>query len=250
MGGGPDPSSRPISGASVMAGRERGCLWPLTPDLVLAAGCWSGPLSVSASRAASACWTSTTSGWSSAAGRGLRPEVPVWASAGPTPACPAPASAGPRARPWRPAPSTAGVHLAAPVSTGLGRALGRLCICGWGLSPPEPRPFSPPGPTCADEKNPCQPNPCHGAAPCRVLPGGEAKCECPLGRGGPLCQTGGGRHAGMGSAGGSGWAQQWACRGPWGRGLEPSVSPRPPQPQKRTVTSPSWPTSVAPPSWS
>lgn len=49
-----------------------------------------------------------------------------------------------------------------------------------------------PGPTCAEEKNPCEPNPCHGAAPCRVLPGGEARCECPLGRGGPLCQTGGG----------------------------------------------------------
>lgn len=45
------------------------------------------------------------------------------------------------------------------------------------------------GPTCADEKNPCQPNPCHGAAPCHVLPGGEAKCECPLGQGGSLCET-------------------------------------------------------------
>ncbi|XP_072831808.1 agrin isoform X3 [Vicugna pacos] len=45
------------------------------------------------------------------------------------------------------------------------------------------------GPTCADEKDPCQPNPCHGAAPCRVLPQGEAECECPQGRGGSLCQT-------------------------------------------------------------
>lgn len=45
------------------------------------------------------------------------------------------------------------------------------------------------GPTCADEKSPCQPNPCHGAAPCRVLSSGGAKCECPLGRSGTFCQT-------------------------------------------------------------
>lgn len=48
----------------------------------------------------------------------------------------------------------------------------------------------PSGPTCADEKSPCQPNPCHGEAPCRVLSRGGAKCECPLGRGGTFCQTG------------------------------------------------------------
>ncbi|XP_047726297.1 agrin isoform X3 [Prionailurus viverrinus] len=45
------------------------------------------------------------------------------------------------------------------------------------------------GATCSDGENPCEPNPCHGAAPCRVLPEGEAKCECPQGRGGALCQT-------------------------------------------------------------
>lgn len=54
----------------------------------------------------------------------------------------------------------------------------------------EPLPNLPSGPTCADEKNPCQPNPCHGAAPCRVLSRGGAKCECPLGRRGVFCQTG------------------------------------------------------------
>uniref|UniRef100_UPI0040387BCD agrin-like n=1 Tax=Callospermophilus lateralis TaxID=76772 RepID=UPI0040387BCD len=45
------------------------------------------------------------------------------------------------------------------------------------------------GPTCTEEKSPCQPNPCHGAAPCCVLPKGGAKCECPAGRRGTLCQT-------------------------------------------------------------
>lgn len=69
---------------------------------------------------------------------------------------------------------------------------GGTCVSELGLTPPGTSSYLPPGPTCADEKNPCQPNPCHGAAPCRVLPGGEAKCECPLGRGGTLCQTGGG----------------------------------------------------------
>ncbi|XP_076964137.1 agrin-like [Callospermophilus lateralis] len=48
---------------------------------------------------------------------------------------------------------------------------------------------SPYVPTCTEEKSPCQPNPCHGAAPCRVLPKGGAKCECPAGRRGTLCQT-------------------------------------------------------------
>lgn len=54
----------------------------------------------------------------------------------------------------------------------------------------EPPSNLPSGPTCADEKSPCQPNPCHGAAPCRVLSSGGAKCECPLGRSGTFCQTG------------------------------------------------------------
>uniref|UniRef100_UPI004038D3BE agrin-like n=1 Tax=Callospermophilus lateralis TaxID=76772 RepID=UPI004038D3BE len=39
------------------------------------------------------------------------------------------------------------------------------------------------GPTCAEEKSLCQPN------PCRMLPKGGAKCECPAGRRGMLCQT-------------------------------------------------------------
>lgn len=64
------------------------------------------------------------------------------------------------------------------------------------------------GLTCASEKNPCQPNPCHGAAPCRVLPEGGPKCECPLGRGGALCQTG--RDSGQCDALGSNvWVELW-----------------------------------------
>ncbi|XP_076964515.1 agrin-like [Callospermophilus lateralis] len=39
------------------------------------------------------------------------------------------------------------------------------------------------GPTCAEEKSLCQPN------PCRMLPKGGAKCLCPAGRRGMLCQT-------------------------------------------------------------
>lgn len=70
-----------------------------------------------------------------------------------------------------------------------------------GLKPPGTLSCFPPGPTCAEEQNPCQPNPCLGAALCRVLPEGKAKCECPMGHGGPLCQTGGAP------------ALQWACRG-------------------------------------
>lgn len=202
---------------------------------------------MSGSRAASACWTSTTSAWSLAAGGGLRPEVWAWASAGPSPACPAPASAGLRAGPWAAARSTASVHRAASVSARRGAVLGGTCVSVAGARPPGTTSFLPPGPTCADEKNPCQPNPCHGAAPCRVLPGGEAKCECPRGQGGPLCQTGGSKHASMGS----GWAQSGGRAEDAGSGPGAQCAPsRPPQPPNRTVTSSSRLTSVAPPSWS
>ncbi|KAM4651283.1 agrin isoform 2-T2 [Discoglossus pictus] len=44
------------------------------------------------------------------------------------------------------------------------------------------------GPTCADERNPCDPNPCHVSATCLVLPEGGAKCECPMGREGEFCE--------------------------------------------------------------
>lgn len=79
-----------------------------------------------------------------------------------------------------------------------------LCGCGQGLKPPGTPSCLLPGPTCGDGENPCEPNPCHGAAPCRVLPEGEAKCECPQGRGGTLCQTGG-------STGLSGLGGEWGA---------------------------------------
>lgn len=67
-----------------------------------------------------------------------------------------------------------------------------------------------PGPTCADE-DPCQPNPCHGAAPCRVLPQGEAKCESA-----PMA----GRAASARQVGGSG-AQEWGrVGGEWALGIK------------------------------
>ncbi|XP_008935890.1 PREDICTED: agrin-like, partial [Merops nubicus] len=44
------------------------------------------------------------------------------------------------------------------------------------------------GPTCADERNPCDPSPCHVSATCLVLPEGGAMCACPMGREGDFCQ--------------------------------------------------------------
>uniref|UniRef100_A0A8C5ISE8 Agrin n=1 Tax=Junco hyemalis TaxID=40217 RepID=A0A8C5ISE8_JUNHY len=42
------------------------------------------------------------------------------------------------------------------------------------------------GPTCAFERNPCEPSPCHASATCLVLPAGGALCACPMGREGDL----------------------------------------------------------------
>uniref|UniRef100_A0A670Z176 Agrin n=1 Tax=Pseudonaja textilis TaxID=8673 RepID=A0A670Z176_PSETE len=58
-----------------------------------------------------------------------------------------------------------------------------LCVCEAAFPPPAPRP------TCADERNPCDPNPCHLSATCLVLPEGGSKCECPMGRGGEFCES-------------------------------------------------------------
>ncbi|XP_030918401.1 agrin, partial [Geospiza fortis] len=43
-------------------------------------------------------------------------------------------------------------------------------------------------PTCAFERNPCEPSPCHASATCLVLPAGGALCACPMGREGDLCE--------------------------------------------------------------
>ncbi|XP_033375262.1 agrin [Parus major] len=44
------------------------------------------------------------------------------------------------------------------------------------------------GPTCAFERNPCEPSPCHASATCLVLPDRGALCACPMGRQGHLCE--------------------------------------------------------------
>lgn len=78
----------------------------------------------------------------------------------------------------------------------------------------------PSGLTCDSEKNPCQPNPCRGAAPCRVLPEGDPKCECPLGHGGALCQTGGGLRRQYEVLGANIWVELWfGFSVPWELGL-------------------------------
>lgn len=118
---------------------------------------------------------------------------------GTTPVCLAPASEGPRARPWRQAGSAVSAHPAALVRARRGWVLGGCVSVSRAQVSWNPSCLHP-GPTCADE-DPCQPNPCHGAAPCRVLPQGEAKCECPHGREGSLCQTGGGSGAQGGEGG-------------------------------------------------
>uniref|UniRef100_A0A674GJY3 Agrin n=1 Tax=Taeniopygia guttata TaxID=59729 RepID=A0A674GJY3_TAEGU len=67
---------------------------------------------------------------------------------------------------------------------GTGRAPRALGWALWGFLP------VPAGPTCALERNPCEPSPCHGSATCQVLPGSGFLCACPLGRHGDLCQQG------------------------------------------------------------
>lgn len=48
----------------------------------------------------------------------------------------------------------------------------------------------PPGPTCADVHDPCEPNRCHPSSECQALPEGGYKCECPMGREGTHCEKG------------------------------------------------------------
>ncbi|NWZ86949.1 AGRIN protein, partial [Poecile atricapillus] len=45
-----------------------------------------------------------------------------------------------------------------------------------------------PWPTCAFERNPCEPSPCHASATCLVLPDRGALCACPMGRQGHFCE--------------------------------------------------------------
>jgi len=88
--------------------------------------------------------------------------------------------------------------------------------------------FSAAGPTCADERNPCDPTPCHVSATCLVLPEGGALCACPMGREGDFCELGG---TGAGSGAGLGKGVElevlispaWVARRPcllwlWGTG--------------------------------